>query len=68
MSNRLLILLLGLHSNPLPSTNISCMADERKQKVVASPDSTTIISGDRHSHMNSRGSLNVGRNKNKSVL
>ena len=61
-------LLTGFNSNRLTSSNDSSLVDERKQKVVASPDSTTVTSGDRHSHQNGRSSFNTGKSKNKLSL
>ena len=59
---------IGFPPNRLPSSSDSSFIDERKQKVVASPDSTTVTSGDRNSQMSGRGSINATRNKNKSNL
>ena len=68
MTENEIMLLIGFPPNRLPSSSDSSFIDERKQKVVASPDSTTAISGDRNSQMSGRGSLNSARNKNKSNL
>ena len=65
MTQNRILLLIGFPPNRLPSSSDSSLIDERKQKVVASPDSTTAISGERNSQMSGRGSLNAARNKNK---
>ena len=62
------VLFKGFQENYVQSPNNSSFLDDRKQKVVASPDSTTVISGDRHCQLNGRNNLTNARNKTKSNL